>query len=273
VFAEIAGYVSDTCILATNTSSLSVTAMSAGQPHPERFVGLHFFNPVAVMPLLEIARAESTDDATLATAFAVGRTLKKTCVLVKDSPAFVVNRLLTRLMGEVTAAVDAGTPLDVADHALDPLGLPLSPFELLALVGPAVANHVAGTLADTYPDRFHRSPGLAQLVAAGHGAVWTWIDGQKVVVPAVADVFAGGSAALTADEVRERAVAALAEEVGLMLSEGVVGAVQDVDLCMLVGAGWPFHLGGITPYLDRTGASERANGKRFLPVGVASVPG
>jgi 3-hydroxyacyl-CoA dehydrogenase/enoyl-CoA hydratase/carnithine racemase len=272
VFAEIAEHVSQTCLLATNTSSLSVSAMSAGMPHPERFVGLHFFNPVAVMPLLEIARAEHTDDATLATAFEIGKRLKKTCVLVQDTPAFVVNRLLTRLMGEVTAAVDAGTPLEIADHALDELGLPLSPFDLLALVGPAVANHVAGTLADAFPDRFSRSPGLAALVAAGKNGVWTWEDGKKVADPVVAELFTGGVNPQTADDVRDRALNALAEEIHLMLTEGVVGAVQDIDLCLLVGAGWPFHLGGISPYLDRSGVSERVNGARFLPFGVASVP-
>ena len=86
VFAEVEAVVSDTCILATNTSSLSVTEMAADLAHPERVVGFHFFNPVAVMPLLEIVRAERTDDAALATAFVVGKALKKTCVLVKDAP-------------------------------------------------------------------------------------------------------------------------------------------------------------------------------------------
>jgi len=104
VFAEVEAVVSDTCVLLTNTSSLSVTAMAENLQHPERVVGFHFFNPVALMPLLEIARAERTDDASLATAFALGKALRKSCVLVKDAPAFVVNRLLTRFMGEVMAA-------------------------------------------------------------------------------------------------------------------------------------------------------------------------
>ena len=120
------------CVLATNTSSLSVTAMAADLDHPERVVGLHFFNPVALMPLLEIVRAERTDDATLATAFAVGKALRKSCVLVKDAPAFVVNRLLTRFQGAVFGAIEAGTPIDVADAALDPLGLPMRPLDAAA---------------------------------------------------------------------------------------------------------------------------------------------
>jgi len=106
---------------------------------------------VAVLPLLEVVRAERTDDVTLATAFAIGKELKKSCVLVADRPAFVVNRLLTRFLGEVTAAMDEGTPIDVADRALAPLGLPMSPFTLLALVGPAVALHVSETLHAAYP--------------------------------------------------------------------------------------------------------------------------
>jgi len=153
VFAEVEAVVSPECVLATNTSSLSVTAMAAGLAHPERVVGFHFFNPVALMPLLEIARGEQTDDPTLATAFAVGKSLKKSCVLVKDAPAFVVNRLLTRYMGEVIAAVDEGTPLQVADGVSHSLGLPMGPFELLGLVGPAVALHVAETMHEAFPDR------------------------------------------------------------------------------------------------------------------------
>ncbi len=131
VFAEVEAVVSPECVLATNTSALSITEMASKLEHPERVVGLHFFNPVAVLPLLEVVRAERTDDASLATAFAVGKALKKSCVLVADAPAFVVNRLLTRFIGEITAAVEQGTPVAVADRALDPLGLPMTPFELL----------------------------------------------------------------------------------------------------------------------------------------------
>ncbi|MBU6243789.1 MAG: enoyl-CoA hydratase/isomerase family protein [Actinomycetales bacterium] len=273
VFAELEGYVSPTCILATNTSSLSVTAMSAGLQHPERVVGFHFFNPVAVMPLLEIARAEATDDATLATAFAVGKQLKKSCVLVKDAPAFVVNRLLTRFLGEITRAIDEGTDFRVADQALDPLGLPMSPLVLLQLVGPAVAFHVSETLHEAFPDRFYVSPNLRRLVEAGLGAVYAWDDtGQPYVDPKVSALFEQGSTTLTAAEVRERAVDALAQEARLMLDEGVVADPADIDLCMLTGAGWPFALGGLTPYLDRCGAAERVTGRRFLPAGVASLP-
>jgi 3-hydroxyacyl-CoA dehydrogenase len=268
VFAEVEAVVSAECVLATNTSALSVTEMAAKLQHPERVVGLHFFNPVAVLPLLEVVRAERTDDATLATAFAVGKALGKSCVLVADAPAFVVNRLLTRFLGEVTAAVDAGTPVAVAERALDPLGLPMTPFELLSLVGPPVALHVAERMHEAFPHRFGVGEGLRRMVELGKTSVFSE---PGVIDPDLAGIDAGNSP-LTAEQLRAGAERALAEEIGLMLDEGVVQAVQDIDLAMLLGAGWPFWLGGISAYLDRAGVSEAVTGKRFLPRGVASLP-
>lgn len=273
VFAEVEAHVSAEAILATNTSSLSITEMASQLRNPERVVGFHFFNPVAVLPLLEVVRGEKTDDAALATAFKVGKQLKKSCVLVSDAPAFVVNRLLTRFMGEVIAAIDEGTPFDVADGALEPLGLPMSPLVLLQLVGPAVAQHVNGTMHAAYPDRFGLSDNMQRFVDAGKTAVWTTDEsGKQVVDPEVAALWQQGDKPSTSEQVRERALSALAEEARIMLDEGVVAEAQDIDLCMILGAGWPFWLGGITPYLDRAGISERINGKRFLAPGVASVP-
>ena len=262
VFAEVEAVVRPDCVLATNTSSLSVTEIGAVLAHPSRLVGFHFFNPVAMMPLVEVVRAGATDDAALATALGVGKALKKNCVLVKDAPAFVVNRLLTRFLGEIIGCVDEGTPFEVAEHAPDPLGLPMSPFFLLQLVGPAVALHVGGTLAAAYPDRFKVSPKLRALVEAGKTAVYR---PDFTVDESVAALLAGGDRPSTAGEVRERALEALAEEIRLMLDEGVVAAPEDIDLCMILGAGWPFHLGGITPYLDRAGITEKVTGTRFRP--------
>jgi len=264
VLAEVEAVVRPDCVLATNTSSLSVTEMASGLAHPERVAGFHLFNPVATMPLVEVVRGAATDDATVATALAVGSRAKKNCVLVKDAPAFVVNRLLTRFLGEIIAAVDEGTPFEVAEHAPDPLGLPMSPFFLLQLVGPAVALHVGETLAAAYPDRFMVSPKLRALVAAGKTAVYR---PDFTVDESVAALLAGGDRPSTAGEVRERALEALAEEIRLMLDEGVVAEPEDIDLCMILGAGWPFHLGGITPYLDRAGITEKVTGTRFHPAG------
>ncbi|HEX4256704.1 MAG TPA: 3-hydroxyacyl-CoA dehydrogenase NAD-binding domain-containing protein [Streptosporangiaceae bacterium] len=260
VFAEVEAVVRPDCVLATNTSSLSVSAMATELEHPERVVGFHFFNPVAVLPLVEIVRGEATDDPTLATAFAVGKQLKKSCVLVKDAPAFVVNRLLTRFLGEIVGVVDEGTPVEVAEHAPDSLGLPMTPFLLLQLVGPAIALHVAETLHEAFPDRYHVSPKLRTLVESGHTSLYR---PDFSLDPEVLAALAGGDHPSTADEVRQRALEGLADEIRRMLDEGVVAAPEDIDLCMVMGAGWPFHLGGITPYLDRTGVAEKVTGARF----------
>jgi 3-hydroxyacyl-CoA dehydrogenase/enoyl-CoA hydratase/carnithine racemase len=273
VFGDLEKHVSAGCVFATNTSSLSVAQMAADLDHPERVVGFHFFNPVAVLPLVEIVRGPATDDETLATAFAVAKTLKKNAVLVKDATGFVVNRLLLRQLAEIFAAVDAGTPVEVADAALRPLGLPTSQYVLLQLVGPAVALHVLENLHAAFGDRFPVSPNLQALVDAKKPGIYDWTpEGEPYVSAETARLFKVGDQPSTAEQVRERALNALAEEIGLMLAEGVVAAPMDIDLCLILGAGWPFHLGGITPYLDREGVSERVLGRRFLPPGVASVP-
>ncbi|MEV4741426.1 3-hydroxyacyl-CoA dehydrogenase NAD-binding domain-containing protein [Streptomyces sp. NPDC049555] len=272
VFAEVEAVVPETAILATNTSSLSVSEMASKLKHPERVVGFHFFNPVAILPLLEIVRGERTDDAALATAFGVAKKLKKTAVLVKDAPAFVVNRILVRFMGEIQNVIDEGTPVAVAEKAVEPLGLPMSPLVLLELVGPAIGLHVSETLAGAFPDRFKVSPNLAAVVKAGKRGFYVYDSGKPELDPEVAALLQQGDVVLTEEQVRDRVMDAVAEEIGLMLQEGVVAEAQDIDLCLITGAGWPFHLGGVTPYLDREGVSERVNGKRFLPQGVASVP-
>ena len=209
---------------------------------------------MAVLPLVEVVRGEQTDDATLATAFAVGKALKKSCVMVKDAPAFVVNRLLMRFLGEVNAAVDEGTPIEVADRALEPLGLPLSPFVLLQLVGPAVALHVSETLHEAFPDRFGVSSTVRAIVEAKRSGVYAWgMDGKPYVDEEMQALLPHGGSPSTEDQVLERALAALAQECRIMLADGIVAEAADIDLCMLLGAGWPFHLGGMTPYLKHTG--------------------
>ena len=272
LFEDLEKIITPECILATNTSSLSVEAMSEGLTNPERVVGFHFFNPVAVMPLLEVARTSKTDDATTATAINVGKELKKTMVIVKDAPAFVVNRLLTRFMGEVTDAIDEGTPYDVADAAMRPLGFPMSSLELLGLVGPGVALHVAETLNKNLGPRYKISPTMQRFVKEGVRTFYVKDDkGLNQVNPAALALLEKGSTPSTSDQVRERALKALATEAKMMLDEGVVATPSEIDICMLLGSGWPMHLGGILPFLDREGISEAVCGSRFHPAGVASL--
>ena len=273
LFKKLETIVSPECVLATNTSSLSVERMSEGLKNPERVVGFHFFNPVAVMPLLEVARTSKTDDATTATAISVGKDLKKTMIICKDAPGFVVNRLLTRFMGEITDAVDEGTSPEVADNAMRSIGFPMSPFQLLDLVGPGVALHVSETLHANLGDRYRISPTMAAMVKEGVRNFYVKNeDGSYGANPAALALIHKGDSPSTAEQVRSRALTALAVEARMMLDEGVVSTAAEIDLCMLMGAGWPMHLGGILPYLDREGISEAACGQRFHPKGVASLP-
>ncbi len=267
VLAELEQIVPAETILATNTSALSVTAMGEHLANPSRVVGLHFFNPVAAMPLVEVVRTPATSPAALATAFALARALGKTAVGVADRPGFVVNRLLLRMLADVAATVEEGTSVEVADRALDPLGLPMRPFRLLDLVGLSVALHVLETLHSELGDRFPLSPGLAALRDEGARLA----DRDGAVDPAIQRAFPGGGPGLDEQGVRTRVLEGLAEEVGAMLDERVVDDVREIDVCMILGAGWPIANGGIAPLLDREGVSERVLGRRLLPDGVANV--
>jgi 3-hydroxyacyl-CoA dehydrogenase len=234
-FAELRGAVAPDCVLATNTSSLSVTEMGAD-------VGMHFFNPVALMPLVELIRTPDTTNEALATAYETARSLGKTPVLVQDAPAFVVNRLLTRMTG-----------VEESDAAIMRLGLPMAPSVLLQMVGPRVANHVLHTLNAAYPDRFPLSPTLDN-----------YAEGKEEIVVAE-------HSPSPVEEITEAALEALADECRHLLEEGVVASAADIDTCMLLGAGFPFFLGGITKHLDQAGVSERVIGRPLAELGVARV--
>ena len=173
------------------------------------------------MPLVELVRTPETDDAALATAWAFADRLRKRPVLVHDAPGFVVNRLLTRMMVVVLESVERGSSVEEADEAVLSLGLPMAPSVLLQMVGEQVATHVRDTLQAAYPDRFAATEGPKRSV----------------------------------DEIREAVLAALADEVGHVLAEGVVESPKDVDAALILGAGFPFFMGGLTPYLTEHGYS------------------
>ena len=267
LFAEIEQHVSAEAVLATNTSSLSVEQIGAKLANPERLVGFHFFNPVAIMPLIEVVKTPNTDDATLSTAMVTARKLKKNAVITRDTPGFVVNRVLAKMLGEAMHAVEQGTPFETVVAAARPLGLPMDPFVLLDLVGLKVGAHVLDTHHAAFPDRFFESQALHALAEAGvliekdSKGEPKGIDKQALKI--VSKFVPKGAKPFSEDELRERLETGLADEIKRMLDDDVVAAAQDIDLCMIIGAGWPLHAGGATPYLDRVGASERAFGSTF----------
>jgi 3-hydroxyacyl-CoA dehydrogenase/enoyl-CoA hydratase/carnithine racemase len=248
VLEELERVVSPECVLATNTSALSVTEMAADLARPERVVGMHFFNPVAVLPLVELVRTSRTDDETLATAWDVSENLRKRPVVVRDAPAFVVNRLLTRVTTVLLDALERGNTVEETDEAVLRLGVPMAPSVVLQMVGPPVASHVLHTLHEAYPDRFPLFETLDNFA-----------DGREEIV--VRD-----HAPRTVDELHAAVLEALADEVRHLLEEGVVSEAADVDTCLLLGAGYPFWLGGITKHLDQTGVSKRVTGRLLADI-------
>lgn len=266
VFAAAEAVVRPDCILATNTSSLSISEMASDLKHPERVVGFHFFNPVAVLPLLEVIKGKQTNDLTVATAFDLAKKLKKTGILVKDAPAFLVNRVLTKMLVDCLAMVDEGAGFQQVDDALLALGLPIAPFDLLSLVGPAVAYHVSETLNSAFgPDRFPLNANFKKLVDGKKPGIYLLQNKTKKVDPEVEKLWVKtGQRAFHPEEIRERVLSNLAREVDLILTEKVVRSSRDVDLGMIMGAGWPFFMGGITMYLDMAGITPKVLQKVFF---------
>jgi 3-hydroxyacyl-CoA dehydrogenase/enoyl-CoA hydratase/carnithine racemase len=244
VFAAVREVASD-AMLMTNTSSLSVEEMGAD-------VGMHFFNPVAVMPLVEIVRHAGTTDEMLATTWDVVKKLKKRGVIVGDSPGFVVNRVLTRVSRALMDALENGNTPDEVDEAMLGLGMPMAPSVLIQMVGPRVALHVLETMHAAFPDRFPLSPALEAIA-----------NGEEPV--AIADT------RRSVEEIRTAVLEAAADEIRHMLDEGVVGDPADVDACLILGAGYPFFLGGITKHLDQAGISERVAGSTLAEYGKMPV--
>jgi len=266
VFREAEPFLRPNALLATNTSSLSVTEMARALEHPERVVGLHFFNPVAVMPLIEIVRAKPTSDLALATAFDLAAKLRKTGIAVKDSPAFLVNRLLVRMLVDCLSLADEGASFQQVDEALQALGLPMAPFELLDLVGLPVACHVTETLHHAFgPERFPLNANLKRLVDMKKTAFYLREGSRKQLDPEIEGMWVKtGKREFHLEEIQERVLSNLARETDLILHEKVVGSSRDVDLAMIMGAGWPFFMGGLTMYLDLVGITPRVLQKVFF---------
>lgn len=255
VLVSLESVVSADCIIASNTSSLSIDAMASFVEHPDRIAGIHFFNPVSAMKLVEIVRGKDESDETLSTAISIAQSLRKTPVIVADQAGFVVNRLLSTFLGESLRLLESGVALGSISTALEPLRLPMTPFALIDLIGRTVCLKMMESLQRSAPERFFVGDALSAVTA----------NPSSDSVGEDLATHISVSRPLGKTEIHDAVVDALAREVRIMLDTGVVSDVTDIDLCMINGAGWPAAIGGITPYLDGSGASERAAGGLFHP--------
>ena len=253
VLTAVESVVRAECIIASNTSSLSIEAMSSFATHPDRIAGIHFFNPIAALKLVEVVRNNSQSDRTLATAVSVAQSLRKPPVILADQAGFVVNRLLSTVLGASLRLVESGVPLVDISTALEPLRLPMTPFALIDLIGRTVSLSMLQSLYTSAPDRFFVGDAMrAVSISPSSESVG---DDLTAVVSA--------SRTLGQNEIHDSVVDALVREVSVMIEAQVVRDIRDIDLCMINGAGWPAAIGGLTPYLDDCGASERVTGKLF----------
>lgn len=243
IFADLAARVSDDTILATNTSALSVAELAKTVPHPERVIGLHFFNPVHRMPLVEVITLPETSPDVLATAISFVQKLGKTPVVVKDSPGFLVNRVLVPYLMEAVRLHESGVPVKDIDDAMLEFGMPMGPMRLLDEIGLDVAAHVAGTLAAAFPDRFANSNALDQFVAAGRlgkksgEGFYRYVNDREIPPERPADL-------PRHESIQNKLALLLSQEAMRCLKEGIAHGAGDIDLAMVLGTGYPPFRGG-----------------------------
>jgi 3-hydroxyacyl-CoA dehydrogenase len=238
-----------------------VNLLAEGLLHPERFVGFHFFNPVHKMPLVEVIRGDKTSDAALVTAVGLARRMGKTPVVVKDSPGFVVNRVLMPYLREAMYLLEEGYRVSDIDAAMKQFGMPMGPFEVVDEVGLDVANKVAGVLTKAFPERMQPAAALEKLIAAGrlgrkNGIGFYKHKGkQRVADPAVRGLLGLTSVRRpqTLDSLAERMVLAMINESARVVEEGLVASPDQVDLAMIFGAGFPPYRGGVLRHADTMG--------------------
>jgi 3-hydroxyacyl-CoA dehydrogenase/enoyl-CoA hydratase/3-hydroxybutyryl-CoA epimerase len=287
VFRELAMKTKPAAVLATNTSSLSVGDLQEGAAHPERVAGLHFFNPVHKMPLVEVVRTPAAASSALATLAHFAVRLGKTPVLVGDAPGFVVNRILMPYLNEAVLLVSEGLGIDAVDKVMKRFGMPMGPLEVLDQVGLDVAAHVARSMAPALAGRFPPNDVFERMRSNGwlgqkSGKGFYIHKGKKVQVNVEAQQLLQGEGAKTAAlppaarlaEARERMVLLMVNEAALALSEGLAADGGTIDLAMVMGTGWAPHRGGPLRYADDRGLAEvvaalealrERHGPRFEP--------
>ncbi len=244
IFADLAARTAPDTILATNTSALSVAALAASVPHPERVIGLHFFNPAHKMPLVEVVTLPETHPDVLATAIAFVQGLGKTPVVVQDRPGFVVNRILMPYLMEAVRLHEAGVPAETIDAAMLDFGMPMGPLRLLDEIGLDVAQHVADTLSAAFPGRFPLSNALREKIAAGHLGKKTGQGFYHFKKGHATASVQRGRREMAAREIQTRLSTLLADEARRCLDDGVAASAADINLAMILGTGFPPAKGG-----------------------------
>jgi 3-hydroxyacyl-CoA dehydrogenase/enoyl-CoA hydratase/3-hydroxybutyryl-CoA epimerase len=268
VLAEAEERVSESCVIASNTSSLSISEMQKALKRPERFAGMHFFNPVAKMPLIEVIRGAQSSDEAVSTVFQFSKLLGKTPIVVKDAPGFLVNRLLAPYLNEATYLVAEGVPVEHLDKVLLDFGMPMGPMELIDEVGVDVGAKVAHILHDAFGARMLPCPMNKKVVDAGRlgkkngKGIYDYVtEGkktQKVLKPETYEILGVTPApgAVADEEILERCVLPMINEASRCLDEGVVASASEVDLGMIMGTGFPPFRGGLLRYADQLGAKH-----------------
>ncbi len=271
VIGECAANMRPDAIIVTNTSSLSVTEMSKGHPRPEFFAGMHFFNPVNKMPLVEVIRGEKTSDETIATIFELTKKMGKMPVVVKDGPGFLVNRLLLPYMGEAAFLLQEGMSIEAVDKAyVKEFGMPMGPFELMDEVGLDVCIKVLKIFRKAFGERIELAPLLEQLGLSGRlgrkngkGFYQYATDGKRgdVDQTVYAALNLGAPTNPYPSQVcLERGVFAMINECSLaLLEDHIVETAAEVDLAMIMGTGFPPFRGGLLKYADSLGAQYVAD--------------
>jgi 3-hydroxyacyl-CoA dehydrogenase / enoyl-CoA hydratase / 3-hydroxybutyryl-CoA epimerase / enoyl-CoA isomerase len=283
-YRELAPILREDAILASNTSTISITRMAESAPNPARFVGMHFFYPVDRMQLVEVIRGEKTDDETVETVVALAKRIGKTPIVMKDCPGFLVNRVLLPYMNESLLLLCEGASMDAIDKAATKFGMPMGPIALHDLVGTDVALFAGNVVATAYSDRADMSPILEDLVQSGRlgnktGKGFRRYEGPKGKPSAdpdfapILEKHRKDSREFTPEEITERLFLPMLLEATRVLEDGIVSEPSHVDLGLLLGIGFPAFRGGILHWCDTEGASsivERLGkyaelGKRFEP--------
>ncbi|MEJ2367004.1 MAG: 3-hydroxyacyl-CoA dehydrogenase NAD-binding domain-containing protein [Acidobacteriota bacterium] len=281
VLKEVQEAASESLVFATNTSSLPITQIAEGAPRPDRVVGMHFFNPVHRMPLVEVIRGKETSDEAAATVFALAKRLGKMPVVCQDGPGFLVNRLLMPYLNEAAYLLEEGVPMEVLDSVMTGFGMPMGPVRLMDEVGLDTAYHVGQFLSSCFPDRMPPAPLMEKVFQEGMLGkksgigFYFYFDGkQGPGNPDAIKLLPGEPPGINADTLVERMVLPMINEASRILEEKIVETPQDVDLGMIMGTGFPPFRGGLLRYADSLGAGHVADrlkalaeeaGPRFAP--------